>query len=136
MVGHETTIEVNSDDDNNAETTLTQNPSNQSFVEPAPRSWKNIRGFKEPGLQTDIDDFNQGSKKKKGTALPDDPLDENTSSSKNDSFEQWVNKKKQFLELEVLEMRNYKMKLELWEKEQQLNVKCSKFTRGIEKTHQ
>lgn len=40
-------------------------------------------------------------------------------------------KRTEFLELELLEMRNYKYKLELWEKEQQLHVTSSKFTRDI-----
>ncbi|XP_023296508.2 uncharacterized protein LOC111679212 isoform X1 [Lucilia cuprina] len=85
--------------------------------------------------------FKEPRRKKKKTAVPsldnkqtmplDDPLDDNTSSSKTDYFEQWANKKKQLLEIEMLEMRNYKFKLELWEKEQQLTVANSKFTKDI-----
>ncbi|KAM7351807.1 uncharacterized protein ACRADG_004539 [Cochliomyia hominivorax] len=61
-----------------------------------------------------------------------DPLDENTSSSKDyNSYEEWSKRKKDLLEIELLEMRNYKVKLELWEKEKALQVSSSVFTKDI-----
>ena len=48
-----------------------------------------------------------------------------------DNFESWAKKKKDLLEIELLEMRNYKMKLEIWEKEQALQLAPSIYTRDI-----
>ena len=48
-----------------------------------------------------------------------------------DNFESWAKKKKDLLEIELLEMRNYKIKLEIWEKEQGLQLAPSKYTRNI-----
>lgn len=61
------------------------------------------------------------------------PADDNylTCTKKEDSFDRWAMKEKQLLEIELLEMRNYKIKLEIWEKEQQLQLAPSKFTRDI-----
>ncbi|XP_065356500.1 uncharacterized protein LOC135950904 [Calliphora vicina] len=127
-------------DDNNAESTSTQQHTDQvllpdNFVEPKVKKPKKKRGFSDPlndsdDLLTERPKLVPRQKKKNEKPVSDDPLDESTSSS-NDHFEQWAKKKIQLLEIELLEMRNYKFKLELYEKEQQLRLSCSKFTRDI-----
>ncbi|TMW53910.1 hypothetical protein DOY81_000967 [Sarcophaga bullata] len=57
--------------------------------------------------------------------------DDYTCTNNEDNFESWAKKKKDLLEIELLEMRNYKIKLEIWEKEQELQLAPSKYTRDI-----
>ncbi|KNC27025.1 hypothetical protein FF38_02355 [Lucilia cuprina] len=137
------TYEIENLNENNAETS-TQNNTNQAlqtdtFVEPIPlpklHRFKRVLSdpLNEPILPKKTTNFEPQLKKKRDNVVGDDPLDESNSTN-NDNFAQWAKKKIQLLEIELLEMRNYKHKLELYEKEQQLKVASSKFTRDIRGT--
>lgn len=60
-----------------------------------------------------------------------DRVEKSPSTSKDDKFERWLTKRKQTLEEEYQEMLNYEMKLKIWEREQQLKLPRSKFTKNI-----
>ncbi|KAM7353213.1 uncharacterized protein ACRADG_005394 isoform 2-T2 [Cochliomyia hominivorax] len=127
---------------NNNIETLTINKSHESLlssskpndlVEFSANSKKTVVNFNDSLNQLDQpkrNDIKLHYKRNRNSYI-DDPLDESVSTCKNDRFDQWAYKKQKLMDLEYIEMRNYKLKLELWEKEQQLHLTSSKFTRDI-----